>query len=86
MRSPPVSLHRYLGRLIWENEALTNAEIARRLGYPRPKVIAMMRTGTMKIPLKKTPAIARMLGLDPLFLLQRALNEYDPELWRTFGT
>ena len=77
-----VPVHLYLSRLIDDAE-FTNVEIARHLGYERPNIIAMMRTGTMKIPVSKVPALARVLGLDPLSLLQRVLTEYDSSFWET---
>lgn len=79
----PLPLHLYLSKLIDENDELTNAEIARRLGYRRPNVIAMIKTGTMKLPINKVPDLAKILGLDRISLLQRTLLEYDPELWKT---
>lgn len=80
---PEVPVHIYLSRKLDEREDLTNAEVARRLGYPRPNVVAMIRTGTMRVPLSKVRAIAEMLELDPAALLQRVLSEYDPQLWTT---
>lgn len=76
-----VPVHLYLSQLLDAHPDLTNVEMARRLGYPRPNVIAMMRTGTMKIPIQKVPDIARILDIEPLALFQRVLSEYDPDLW-----
>lgn len=76
-----VPVHLYLSRLIQDRPDLTNVEIARRMGYERPNVIAMMRTGTMKIPVHRVPEFARILEVDPYALLQRVLSEYDPGLW-----
>lgn len=83
-------VHRYLSRKLDEHAELTNVEVARRLGYERANVIAMMRTGSMKVPLNKVPDLARLIGVDPRALLRRVLLEYDPALWKTvqciFGT
>ena len=80
---PVIPLHIYLSKKIDECEDLTNVEIARRLGYTRPNVIAMIRTGAMKLPFDKVPALAQVLGLDPLALLRRVMVEYAPEQWAT---
>ena len=86
IQAPPVPLHLYLSRLIDDRRDLTNVEIAKRLGYPRPNVIAMMRTGSMKVPLSKVPALAEILGIDPISMLQRVLLEYDPDLWTALAS
>lgn len=79
----PVPLHLYLSRRMDEREDLTNVEVARRLGYAKPNVIAMMRSGSMKVPLSKVKTLAKLLELDAVGLLQRVLMEYDPALWET---
>lgn len=81
--APDVPLHIFLSRKLDERDDLTNVEVARRLGYARPNVVAMIRTGTMRVPLSKVRAIADMLGIDAIALLRRVLSEYDPDLWAT---
>lgn len=80
---PAVPLHLYISRLMDEKVDLTNVEVARHLGYARPNVIAMLRTGSMKLPLTKVKPLAEILGIEPASLLQRTLMEYDSELWGT---
>jgi hypothetical protein len=60
---------------------VTNAEMAEALGYDRPNVISMIKTGDMKMPLNKVAATARKLGLDPVFVLEKLLSENAPEIW-----
>jgi hypothetical protein len=60
---------------------LTNQAVANSLGYPKGNVIAMFRSGDMKIPVNKVEALARVLGLDAPDLLRRVLREYTPDLW-----
>jgi hypothetical protein len=60
---------------------LTNQSVARSLGYPKGNVIAMFRSGDMKLPVNKVEPLARVLGLDPADLLRRVLREYTPDLW-----
>lgn len=83
---PPLPLHLYLSKLIDERDDLTNVKIAQRLGYARPNVIAMIKTGAMKLPINKVPELARLLGLDPVGLLKRVLGEYEPTTWDTLQT
>jgi len=79
-------LHVYLRYRMRQLPDLTNAEVARALGYPRPNVVAMIMSGTMPLPLAKVPALARVLRIDPLALLRRAMSSYMPEEWQTIET
>lgn len=54
-------------------------EIAVEVGYPRPNVISMIRTGCFKVPLEKVTPLARALGADPAFMLRLYLEEHEPE-------
>lgn len=74
-------LHKALRQRQEEILGMTNPELARRLGYPRPNVIAMMMNGSMKVPPAKVPALAVALQLEPLWLLRRVCEEQMPELW-----
>jgi len=76
-------LHVYLRYRMRQLPDLTNAGIARALGYPRPNVVAMIMNGSMPLPLAKVPALARVLRIDPLALLRRAMSSYMPEEWGT---
>jgi hypothetical protein len=51
------------------------------LGYARPNVIAMMKKGGMNLPANKVIDAARLLEIDPVFLLGKVISEADPELW-----
>lgn len=59
----------------------TNTEIANELGYDRPNVIAMMKTGSMRLPLNRVGLMAKALGIDPVFLLEKVMTETNPDLW-----
>ncbi|MBI5277347.1 MAG: helix-turn-helix transcriptional regulator [Burkholderiales bacterium] len=76
----PVPLRQYLSQLI-AAAGKTNVEIAEALGYPRSNVIAMLKTGSMKLPLDKVGPMARVLGIDPVHLLDRILAESSPNTW-----
>lgn len=75
-----VPVGRYLSQLIAAS-GKTNVEIAEALGYPRSNVIAMLKTGSMKLPVNKVGQMARVLGIDPVHLLDRILDESSPETW-----
>ena len=62
---------------------LTNVKLSQALGYDRPNVVAMMFTGSMKVPVNKVPALARVLELDPVALLRRVMLANSPEIWET---
>lgn len=59
---------------------LTQAEIAKRAGFPKPNVLSMMKTGLTKVPLARIPALATILEIDRTAFLECALEEYHPEV------
>lgn len=59
----------------------SNTQVASELGYEKPNVVAMMRSGSMRLPLNKVAAMAAALECDPIFLLEKVLTETNPELW-----
>lgn len=74
-----IPLNEFLARR--QDEAgLKNYELAEKLGYESPNVIAMLRSGNMAFPLNKTGAMAKALGIDPTFLLSKVLEARNPEL------
>jgi len=72
----------YLAAQIDANDK-TQREIALALGYARPNLITMFKQGLTEVPIEKVPALAKVLGLDPLHLLTFALREYMPETLKT---
>ena len=62
------------------NSPLTQAEIAKRAGFPKPNVLSMMKNGLTKVPLARVPALAQVLGIDQSRFLDCALAEYHPEV------
>jgi hypothetical protein len=78
----PTPVHEILRQRMHDLPGLTNAEIARVLGFPRPNVVAMILRGRMRLPLSRLPALARVLEVDPIWLLRVTLNEYEPAVWQ----
>ncbi|NNU43578.1 hypothetical protein [Ramlibacter montanisoli] len=60
---------------------LTDKELAEALGYSNERLIAMIKAGTMNLPVNKVPALAKALQLDSFELLRTVLSETAPELW-----
>ena len=60
---------------------LKNTDLQKALDYPRPNVIAMMKKGTMRLPASKAVIAAKLLEVDPVFLLSKVIAESDADLW-----
>jgi hypothetical protein len=60
----------------------TQREIASEVGYDRPNVISMIKSGETKLPLDKVPALAKALQVDPKHLFRLALDQQHPEAAR----
>lgn len=59
---------------------LSNSDVQKELGYPKPNVIAMMRNNTMRIPINKAGKLARLLQVDPQYFIIKVLEESDAAL------
>ena len=68
-------------RMRMDDLGIQNPDLQRALGYAKPNVIAMMRNGTMRLPPSKALVAARLLQVDPVFLLSKVIAENDPALW-----
>lgn len=54
-------------------------DIATELGYERPNIISMWKTGATSIPLEQILPLAEALGVDPVPMFRLALEEFWPE-------
>ncbi len=72
-------------RIRLKDLGLKNSALQKALDYTNPNVIAMMKTGNMRLPSSKVAATASLLGIDPVFLLNKVIAENDPELWETIS-
>jgi transcriptional regulator with XRE-family HTH domain len=63
-----------------DQSPMTQAEIAQRVGYKRPNVLSMFKTGVSPVPIAKIPILAEVLEIDAIRFLRTALQEYHPEL------
>lgn len=55
-------------------------EVAVALGYEQENIIAMIKRGTMRLPLNRVIEMAGVLEVDALQLLRFVLHESDPGL------
>ena len=70
---------RYLRAKMEELVGVKNQrEIAREIGYERANVISMFKSGQLRVPLDKVPALAKALNVDPALLFRMVLAEYWP--------
>ena len=58
-----------------------NVELAQLMGYQAGNVIAMMKSGSMRLPINKVGIVAEKLKLDPVFLLSKLIEENDAGMW-----
>jgi hypothetical protein len=69
---------------IYTNElGLKNTDVQIALGYKKPNVIAMIKSGSMKFPPEKSTDLAALFKLDPAFVLRKALQESNATLYDT---
>lgn len=59
----------------------TQAQIAQEVGFEKPNVVSMIKSGRMKLPIGKVRAFATALDVDPVALLKIVLKESHPEVW-----
>lgn len=60
----------------------TQRQIAEEVGYNRPNIISMLKTGEVDLPLNKVELFAASLEVDPLYLLSLVMRERHPEMYR----
>ena len=68
-------------KICMKNLGIKNVDLQKALDYPMPNVIAMMKSGTMRLPTSKALIAAQLLQVDPVFLLSKVIAENDPALW-----
>ncbi|MCR9222912.1 MAG: helix-turn-helix domain-containing protein [Hyphomonas sp.] len=55
---------------------LTNEQLAEKLGYTRPNIISMWRTGRTRIPLDRLVPLSQILKVDISFMLPLWVEQY----------
>lgn len=69
---------RYIRTKIEASEK-SQRELAEHVGYNNPNMIAMLKTGNVKLALDRVPAMARALKIDQLDLFKIALTQFYDE-------
>lgn len=64
---------------------VSQRDIALKLGYARPNIISMFKSGEAMVPLAKVPALAEALCVDAAHLLRLGLEQYWPEKYKVIG-
>ena len=59
---------------------LTDEVLGTAVGFERPSIMSMIKTGAIRFPLNKIPALAQALELDAANLLVIAIKESAPDL------
>jgi transcriptional regulator with XRE-family HTH domain len=59
----------------------TQLDIAREVGFEKPNIITMLKQGKSKLPISRIGKLAKSLGVDPWYLYQLAMSEYEPDTW-----
>lgn len=59
---------------------LTDHDIATAIGFERGITMSLIKTGSIKFPLTKIPALAEVLEMDAAMLLVIAMRETSPDL------
>lgn len=75
--------HEFISMMI-NYSSVKQLDMAKELGVKNANIISMYKQGRSKIPLNKIPKLAKILGLDPKFLVRKYLLEYDPEKLKIF--
>ncbi len=74
----------YLATLIdaaTDHGGMNQRQIAQAIGYEKPNMISMIKTGATRLPVSKIPVFAKTVGVDPVHLLRILLSDYMPETW-----
>lgn len=60
---------------------IKNVDMAKKLGYPMPNVIAMIKQGAMRLPENLALTTADVLQVDRVSFLGKVISENNPRLW-----
>lgn len=69
---------------ILADRGMEQKEVALAMGYDKPNVVNMFKSGATRVPLNRAPACAQALGIDSLQFLMMCLKEYKPEIYDVF--
>jgi hypothetical protein len=62
---------------------ISDGQLCQELGFDKLITLTLVKSGSIRFPVNKIPALAKALELDTGELLTVALSEADPALWET---
>lgn len=62
-------------------------ELAAEMGFSRPNILSMFKSGETKVPLERVPAMAKVLDADPKHMFRMAIDQHyrGSELTKVFS-
>ncbi|QIG69111.1 hypothetical protein EVB77_077 [Rhizobium phage RHph_N1_10] len=69
---------RFLDKHIDTKVDKSHREIAQAAGWTQSNMVTMIKKGDAKLPLDRVTALARAIGVDPMFLFRLALEQFLP--------
>ncbi|WP_151448957.1 helix-turn-helix transcriptional regulator [Lacisediminimonas profundi] len=63
-----------------------DAEISSAIGSDRANIFAMIKNGSIKLPVSFIPLLAETLSLDPAYLFRLTLSESMPDVLKVLDT
>ena len=85
-----IPVHKYLTEKIEafksgqvDGNEYTNQDLAELMGFdrPRPNIVSMLKTGSMRLPPTRVASTAKALQVDPVELMELVTRESYPGLW-----
>jgi cyanate lyase len=64
---------------------ISDDQLSQELGFDKLITVTLLKTGAIRPPINKIPALAIALDLDTAELMKVALSEADPALWETIS-
>lgn len=86
-RNTPVEPARNIAELLalfQETSHMDDDELAKQLGLGKGNVVAMMKRGSVRLPMDKVEPLAEVTGIDFDDVLELALQEREPALLHLF--
>lgn len=80
MKQPRITVAEYITQLL-NLSPKSQREISDEVGWENPTTLTMIKSGRVKLPVHRVPAMAKALGVDPHHLLRLVMEEYTPETW-----
>ncbi len=63
-----------------QRSGVSDEVLAEALGYMNPKVVELIKSGAMVLPVNKAALLARAIGVDPGDMMVRLLQDISPDL------